>query len=539
MAYLNDIWSLDPNSSKLYKLVNDQSVGSIATLPTPAAICVDINRVDVWVVSRTGGTVSQFNNGLRVKDIAVGKNPMGIAQAPDGSLYVPNYSSNTVSKIVNGEKVKDIVVGMGPRGVCVTPDGDVYVSNYLSSTVSRIVNDSKVKDIAVGRNPYGICSTKSGAVYVACCGADIVTKIKEGTKILDINVGKLPMAICLDKDSNLLVTIFNDNIVSKIVNDKKIDADIPVGKGPFGIATTPDGYAYVFNYLDTTMSKLYGGKKVSDITLWNNPSGFGDFTGYQAYMIYQASTGGSQSSTIISYNNLDDNLKKIIDSISSGGAGITLPIDDAKVSHNDPNYPTVDAALDYLLYKAPQITSFTNNVNVVEMGTTVTDVVLNWTLNKTVTSQNIAGVGDIAVGTTTKELTPLMLTSDASWTLTVSDGTNSVTKTTGVKFENKAYWGTSASTTLDNAGVLALNNAFATNYDMDKTLDATGGKYMYFAVPTSFGLDTSKFKVGGLANSDWVKTTIDFTNASGYKTSYDVFRSGNIQTGSAIEVVIE
>jgi len=534
MAYLSDLWIMDPNKAKLFKLTNDEIESSAPSELSPRAVCVDLNMVDVWVVNTTIGTVSQFRSGIRIADIKVGKTPMGIAQDGDSNLWVTNYSSNSVSKIVAGKKVLDISVGIGPRGVCVTPDGIVWVSNYISGTVSKIVNDVKVKDIKVGYNPYGICSDKYGNVYSANSGSNTVSKIEDSRKVLDINVGKVPQGICSDKSNNIWVTNYLDDTVTKIVSgiSKLI---ISVGDGPFAIATTTDGSVYVANYLGTTITKIAGDIKVDEITVCNNPCGFGDFTGNQAYLLFKASSGGGGGGTKIAYEDLTPALQDMLNAIA-----IPTSMADADVTHPNSTYDTVKKALDYLLYSAPLISSFTNNVNIAEIGSTVANVNLNWAVNKTMVSQSINnGVGAIDVGVTTKQLTALNITTATSWALTVTDDVNATAvKTTSIAFQNKRYWGTSANDVLTNAQILALGSEFATSSVTTKALDASGGKYLYFAVPTSFALDVSKFKIGGLSNSDWVKTTISFTNASGYTSSYDVFRSGNLQTGSDIAVAI-
>ena len=71
------------------------------------------------------------------------------------------------------------------------------------------------------------------------------------------------------------------------------------------------------------------------------------------------------------------------------------------VSYGD---TTVAAVLDDLLYTAIQITSFTNNVNTVEMGSTVDTVVLNWNYNKTPEELTLDGQGiDASLKTKTIE----------------------------------------------------------------------------------------------------------------------------------------
>jgi len=531
MGYLNDLFVVDPDRSKLFQIIDDAVKNSYDIADYPTAVCVDLNQIDTWVVFTKSNRIGQFRDGKFVNFITVQKTPMGITQAPDGSLWVTNYGSGTVTKIVNGVVVMNISVGTGPRGVCASPDGVVWVSNYLSNTVSKIVNGINVTPtgIAVALNPYGICSDKFNNIYVACTTSNIVSKITGILKVLDIKVGKVPYGVCCDPNNNIWVTNFYGGTVQKIVAGVA-QSPISVGTGPFAIAPAKKGAIYVLNYLSGDASEIVDGVVVETIPITTNPHSFGDFTGYQAYLLFKESTGGTPSGSV-SYDDLDPALQQMIKSIS-------LPIAAKDVSYDNTDYPTAKSAFDYLLYKAPAISTFSNNVGTVEMGTTVSAVTLNWALNKTMLSQNISGgVGDVPVGTLSKALTGLSLTADTDWTLTVTDEKSATAvKTTGIRFQNKRYWGASANATLANADILALSGELATNYGMSKTIDATGSKYLYFAVPSSFNLTENNFKIGGLANTDWVKTTLAFRNASGYTTNYDVFRSTNAQTGNAILV---
>jgi len=235
--------------------------------------------------------------------------------------------------------------------------------------------------------------------------------------------------------------------------------------------------------------------------------------------------------------------------IFADGESLQKKFDDGKlggtssasaVSYHNTTYTNVEAALDALLYVAPVITSFTNDVGTVEIGSTVNDVNLAWAYNKTMTTQVInQSVGDIPAGTFTAALTGLALVANRTWTLSASDGTNTVTRNTSISFMNKRYWGVSSATLLSVADILALSQEFASGRAQTKTMNATGGKYLYFVMPTAFNCDPSKFKINGLYNSAWVKVTdAAFTNTSGHTSSYDIFRSQNLQTGSNIAVEI-
>lgn len=218
-----------------------------------------------------------------------------------------------------------------------------------------------------------------------------------------------------------------------------------------------------------------------------------------------------------------------------GGGGITLPISSADVTYDAP-YGTVDAALDALFYVNTDISAFTGGSNN-EIGSTVNNVNLAWTINKAIISQSInQGIGALDPSLRALNLTGLGITTNRTYTLTVSDGSTIDNASTSVQFFNKRYWGVSAETDLDDAQIIALSGELATARQQTRVFDCSGGRYFYFAFPASFGTPT--FKVGGLSFTDMVDVTRSFTNASGFASSYQIWRVNSIQTGSAINVEV-
>lgn len=194
-----------------------------------------------------------------------------------------------------------------------------------------------------------------------------------------------------------------------------------------------------------------------------------------------------------------------------------------------------------LLYVPLTIASFTNTVNVVEIGSTVNDVTLNWIYGSTPTyplmSQTLDhGIGIIPLGILTKALTSLGLTSNTTWTLTATNAYETPTASTTLYFRNKANWGSDSKTSLTSADILLLSdNTFATSRSMTKTFDCTGGKYIWICYPTSFGVGT--FTVGGFVTT-FVESTISHTNASGHTENYYTYRSLYLQYSNSITVVV-
>ena len=229
-------------------------------------------------------------------------------------------------------------------------------------------------------------------------------------------------------------------------------------------------------------------------------------------------------------------MKARIDAASSGG--VTLPIADEDVNHAHPKYDTVKKALDFLLYVEPKV-SISNSVGTVEKGSIISNVSLSFTVNKDMQSVTIDhGVGDVK-GLTSKNLTGQNISTDTTYTITATDVEGKSAKaSTSIKFLDSVYYGASLSDTITSSALIGMPSKLASNKAMSVTFNCSGGKYIYIAMPASFGLTKNNFKIGGLANSAWIVTTMDVTNAYGHKASYTVFRSENLQNGSSIKVDI-
>lgn len=186
--------------------------------------------------------------------------------------------------------------------------------------------------------------------------------------------------------------------------------------------------------------------------------------------------------------------------------------------------------IDDLAYEPMTISSFTNNVNTVEMGSTVADVTLSWALNKEPKSQTLDGA-TLDKALRTKALTGQSITANKTWTLGATDERDkTVTKTTGVTFLNGVYWGVAADAqTFDSAFILKLSKGLQGSKAKTFTVTAGAGQHIYYALPARYG--TPGFNVGGFDGGFGKAATIDFTNASGYKESYDIYKSDNAGLG--------
>lgn len=194
---------------------------------------------------------------------------------------------------------------------------------------------------------------------------------------------------------------------------------------------------------------------------------------------------------------------------------------------------TVKDALDELLYEPVKITSFTSSVGNVEKGVTVTDVVLKWALAgspTTVTLNDEAQAND----STGKTLSKQTITANTTYTLKASDGKTNDTKSAYISFKNKRYWGVGKpanADAVDSAFVLALGgNELADKGSKSFTVTSDEGNFIFYAIPESWG--DPRFFVGGFEGGFTLYKTFDFTNASGYTESYNVYKSNNADLGN-------
>lgn len=572
MAYLNSVYALDPNKGFMYKITNDTIESRFTTGTNPGGICVSTDKTTVLVTNLDDNTVTVYRNDSRVKDIAVGTQPWSVCQGiarngdPGIPYYVTNYVDGTVTKLyvtTTGSVSigKTYRVGLGPRGICCDPDGNIYVANYLSNTVSIIgyKTDLVGQEIEVSINPNSICSDATGNIFVACSSAGLVAKISKDAKVEDIIVGRLPYGICCDKSNHIWVTNYNSNTVTKIASSStSVSTETyDVGTSPYGIACDDDNNIWVLNHDSKNISKLSVDGTVIDVLECDyNPTANGDFTGVQANLVIgDASDYNPDGSKKIGWEDLDSNLQNIINHM-------ILPenIDAAHVSlAGHAAYGTVQAALDALLYNKPSIVSFTVVPSIVQLGSKLTSLDFHWEIPVDTDTYVASQVITDAAGRVVEQVPAGVysvthvfgageeVTANSTYTLTITDSAGSVIAAKAeVRFVQKIYWGTSASSTLTtSAEIIALqNNDFmdiqsGDAYDRTFSFDASGGRYIYFAIPKAFGVTIDDFMIGNFFNNNWeVLDEFDFTNESGETQKYMVFKLRDLQHAADIEIRI-
>ncbi len=199
---------------------------------------------------------------------------------------------------------------------------------------------------------------------------------------------------------------------------------------------------------------------------------------------------------------------------------------------------TVADALNQLLYVAPGSPSVSGG-GTYEIGSTISSVALNWSIalgGLPLTSQSVNnGIGAIDTALRTYTHSGQTITTDTTYTVSISDGTSSRSGSTSLLFRYRRFWGVSSAASLTDTAIKALSSELASSRSQTRTMTASG-QYLYFCWPDAWGVPA--WTVNGLPNTDFQLVRQDtFVNAAGYSYTIRLYRSGNLLTGTYTVVV--
>lgn len=192
--------------------------------------------------------------------------------------------------------------------------------------------------------------------------------------------------------------------------------------------------------------------------------------------------------------------------------------------------------IDDLAYVKIAITAGTATNSSNEIGATVTETTVNFTLNKEPKTLKIKFGSEteetLATSARSKAYTGKSVKANTNIVITATDERDATaTRTVTINFQPKVYWGVADNkASYTSTDILALEgSALASNRNRTFSANAGTGKHIIYAIPSSFGTPT--FNVGGFDGGFIKVGTIEHTNASGYKQNYDVWKSVNAGLG--------
>ena len=234
---------------------------------------------------------------------------------------------------------------------------------------------------------------------------------------------------------------------------------------------------------------------------------------------------------------IDEQQEYLIEADDEGGSGSGTAENITYTNENFPQYDNVDLALDALFNKVYYVKpicslSASPSGGTFEMGTTISaPITFTWTTNKDIKSQTLTGctLADESVRTATYNTN---VTSDKTFTLSVSDGENSASSSVSYKFLNNVFWG-SASTveTYDSTFISALSNKkLASAVKGTYSFNIASGEYGFWAVPSNMTI--SSVWIGGFEVTVDDLGIISYTNAQGYTRDYKLYKTGKASLGA-------
>ena len=201
-----------------------------------------------------------------------------------------------------------------------------------------------------------------------------------------------------------------------------------------------------------------------------------------------------------------------------------------------PDLTNVNIAIDNILAKIYYVNpscslSASPTGGTFEMGTTITaPIEFTWTVNKEIVSQTLTNCTiELADRTATYDMD---ITSDKTFTLSVSDGENSATSSVSYKFMNNVFWGSAPTVdTYDSAFISALSNKKLTNSVKGTySFNVETGEYGFWAVPSNMTIST--VWIGGFEVTVEDLGTVSYTNAQGYTRDYNLYKTSKSGLGS-------
>ena len=233
---------------------------------------------------------------------------------------------------------------------------------------------------------------------------------------------------------------------------------------------------------------------------------------------------------------------KILQVNDEGNLTLVDPKNDASnINYENASYPTLDnvkKALDNLIskvyYEKIVISSLSVSPSstIYEIGNEISELQFAWVLNKSPISQTFNGTSLNDDVRSYVYDTPF--STNKSFKLVVSDGTESAEKSINIQFQSQIFFGgASKPNDYDSAFILGLSNSKFNNstYKGSFTITASAGEYAYICCPKSWNIP-SICKIVGFPTELVKENSISFTNSSGGVVVYDIVRTTHTGLGS-------
>ena len=246
----------------------------------------------------------------------------------------------------------------------------------------------------------------------------------------------------------------------------------------------------------------------------------------EASKVYGTNASGEQTVyDLDSFGLVDDVLVNGESVVEDKIARVSVPDAAEDIAYENPQYPdmhNLQDAMDKLLYVRPSVNI--SGGGIYELGFVKESTTLNWTWNKTIQSQGLnQGIGGLSPNVRTYVYdTPI--SSNTTFTITGSDGTNTASASTSVSFYNSYYFGETTTPSVTNEDILGFSSRLA-NVSIKTTYSFSDAEdyYVYLVFPTNL-CGGIRFYQGGFETNDFLLVQRDITNSHGHTAQYNIYR---------------
>lgn len=189
-------------------------------------------------------------------------------------------------------------------------------------------------------------------------------------------------------------------------------------------------------------------------------------------------------------------------------------------TEEDESITTVQGALDKLLYVAPKITSFSlSQAGTYENGTIISALDFSWNYNKKLIREQ--KLDDVVMPPSVRKARLMRdVRTNTTFTLWGSDGTNSVSSTTSIRFVNYMYYGT------QDAEGNSLKRSKLNPSNAGLTVVANKDEYIWIFLPKTSGF-TKIWHNNVDSTDDFVKKNINFNTDTNLSIAGTLYVSKN------------
>ncbi len=211
------VWFTDSESRQVSRITPEGTITSIA-LETPV---VRLGKIAVgrdgavWIAEASAYSITRIKDGRLKRHVidSIRGGPLGVATAPDGSVWVTLQSANQLLRIAPDGSMSSFDIptrSSSPADVAVDGKGVVWFIEFRGNKIGRLSNGS-FEEFAIGKESAGLTgldAAPDGSVWFGMLRKGSLGRLREGT-IKEFKLpreGARPYGVAVDPAGNVWYT---------------------------------------------------------------------------------------------------------------------------------------------------------------------------------------------------------------------------------------------------------------------------------------------------------------------------------------------